>query len=343
MPAYKDGKTGKWYCKFYFEDWNGYRRQKKKSGFKTQREAKSWERDFLQSKVRTPQITISDLCDSYLKNKHSELKPRTLISYESAMRLHIKPHIGSIKAGNLTPLQVKELHTELSKTSSLSNVNYVHSILSAVMNYGVKFYGLNKNPCKDAGRLKVRKTEMRFVTKEEFSSLLPYLSEKYQLFFSILFWGGLRLGEARALTPNDIKDKSIRVNKNVVKVKGGVIVQDTPKTNNSIRTVEIHEKLFNMIVLYCDKIYDKDERIFPMSDDAIRKALNIATEKAQLSHIRIHDLRHSHVSLLIHMGFFPKAIAERIGDTVDTMLNVYSHVYKDDKRKMADMLQEFDN
>lgn len=47
MPTYKDEKTGLWYCKFVYKDWTGKSRQKKKMGFKLQREAKEWELDFL--------------------------------------------------------------------------------------------------------------------------------------------------------------------------------------------------------------------------------------------------------------------------------------------------------
>ncbi|MGN0711372.1 MAG: tyrosine-type recombinase/integrase [Anaerovoracaceae bacterium] len=341
MPAYKDDK-GKWYCKFYYQDWTGERKQKKKSGFKTQREAKEWEREFLRAK-NSAQITVSDLCDSYMKHKTPELKPKSIETYTTTIEKNIKPYIGKIKADELSPLMVKEWHTQLNSSISIPNINYSHTILSAVYNYGVKLYGINRNPCTAAGKLKTQKKEMRIITKEEFNSILPYLSDTYKVMFSILFWAGLRLGECLALTADDIKDKSITVNKNIVKVKGVQIAQDTPKTSNSRRTVEIHDKLYDMILDYIDRLYDKEGRIFPMSDTAARYAFSKACDKAGLGHVRIHDLRHSHVSMLIHMGYYPKAIAERIGDTVNTMMNVYSHIYKDDRRKMADEIGMIDN
>ena len=42
MPAYKDEKQNTWYCQFYYEDWQGNKKKKKKRGFKTKKEAQEW-------------------------------------------------------------------------------------------------------------------------------------------------------------------------------------------------------------------------------------------------------------------------------------------------------------
>lgn len=74
MPAYKDEKTGTWYCKFYYVDWTGTRRQKMKRGFKLQREAKDWERSFLKKQSGSPDMTFQALYDLYLEDIRSRLK-----------------------------------------------------------------------------------------------------------------------------------------------------------------------------------------------------------------------------------------------------------------------------
>ena len=65
MPVYKDNSTGAWYCKFYYVDWKGKKRQKMKRGFKLQREAKDWERMFLEQFAKNPDITFQTLYDKY--------------------------------------------------------------------------------------------------------------------------------------------------------------------------------------------------------------------------------------------------------------------------------------
>ena len=294
MPSYKDEKTGKWYCKFYYEDWNKEKHQKKKSGFKTKREAQAWERDFLEHHTKTSEIIMADLCDKFIENRRMVLKPKSIQSYESTIRLHIKPYIGDIKACDLTPLQIEELHKVLVSKQSVNSTDYVHSVLSSVLNYGIKFYGLKTNPCRIVGRLKHQKSQIRFISINEFNMLLPYFNETYEVLFSLLFWTGIRIGELRALTPKDVSAGEISITKNTVRVKGKDIIQ-SPKSQNGIRTVELHEKLSKMLLEYCNRIYDKDGPIFPMSSQAIRCMLNNACVKAGLPHMRIHDMRHPYV------------------------------------------------
>ena len=59
--AVKKNSKGTWYTKFYYTDWNGKRKQKKKEGFKTKGEAVEFERDFLNKHAGTPDITFGNL------------------------------------------------------------------------------------------------------------------------------------------------------------------------------------------------------------------------------------------------------------------------------------------
>lgn len=344
MPSYKDEKTGKWYCKFYYEDWNGEKHQKKKSGFRTKRDAQAWEREFLENQAQSPDILVSVLCDRFLENRAIFAKPKTIETYRIAIEAHIKPILGSVRVCDLTPVHVEQFHKAMSKDYAVSTINHLHAVLSAVLNYGVKFYGIESNPCRTVGRIKARKTEMPVIKPEEFKKILPFCNTTYQVLFSLLFWTGMRIGEARALTKKDIGDGEIHINKNIVRIKGGDVLQNTPKSPNSIRTVEIHPRLNEMLHDYCGRIYDDGARLFPMSDNTIRYAFHTACRKAGVGPVRIHDIRHSHVAMLIRMGYYPKAIAERIGDTPETVMSVYSHIFKEDKRKMADRIGEmYDN
>lgn len=78
MPAYKDKKTDTWYCKFYYIDWTGTRRQKMKRGFKLQREANEWERNFLEKQSGSPDKTFKALYDLYSEDIRSRLKESTV-------------------------------------------------------------------------------------------------------------------------------------------------------------------------------------------------------------------------------------------------------------------------
>ena len=66
MPTYKNEATGSWYCAFYYTDWLGNRKKKKKEGFKTQREAKTFERQFIEKAEASPDMSFGTLVSIYM-------------------------------------------------------------------------------------------------------------------------------------------------------------------------------------------------------------------------------------------------------------------------------------
>ena len=111
---------------------------------------------------------------------------------------------------------------ENGKPYSQTYMNKIHSQLSAIMNYAVKFYGLRVNPCKAAGAIgKGNAEEMKIWTKDQFDQFIQYEHMRmYRLAFSVLFYSGIREAELLALTPADIYDELLDINKNYAKVKG---------------------------------------------------------------------------------------------------------------------------
>lgn len=81
------------------------------------------------------------------------------------------------------------------------------------------------------------------------------------------------------------------------------------------------------------------ERIFPSTHDKMRKQMQAATEKADLPRIRVHDLRHSHVSLLIDLGFPAPAIAERIGHSSISVTFTYAHFFPTRQHDISNALK----
>lgn len=107
----------------------------------------------------------------------------------------------------------------------------------------------------------------------------------------------------------------------------------------------IHKKLSEDIQNYLVSVYGmaSDTIIFDISRDGFRRRLRHACQSAGVKIIRTHDLRHSHVALLIHMGLFPNAIAKRIGDTPDTVINTYAHIYEEDEKTLVVQLDKMDD
>lgn len=147
--------------------------------------------------------------------------------------------------------------------------------------------------------------------------------------------------ELLALTPADIlPDKSITITKNYAKLKGDELFL-IPKTSRGNRTVTIPEFLYDDIQEYISKLYgiQKKDRIFYFTKSALEKDIKRAAEKAGLPEIRVHDLRHSHASLLINMGFDIFEISRRLGhESVKTTMDTYGHLYPDKAQKLASEL-----
>lgn len=176
---------------------------------------------------------------------------------------------------------------------------------------------------------------------EKFSGAIQKSSVK--LAFDVLFYTGMRSGELLALTPADIlPNKRIDISKNYAKVKGQELFLE-PKTPKAKRYISIPDFLYDDIQNYVAKLYgiEKGDRIFYFPKSALEKEIKRVAEKVGLKPIRVHDLRHSHASMLIEMGFDPLEIADRLGhESVKTTLDTYSHLYPDKDQKLAGALNK---
>lgn len=183
-----------------------------------------------------------------------------------------------------------------------------------------------------------------FWTKDEYDKFIATIDhdDRYYTLFEILFWTGCRVGELLALTKSDIdfQNNQIHISKTYYRMNGEDVIT-TPKTEQSIRTVDIPEFLKNEIKDYVSRIYEcKDnQRLFPMVLEAVQHKMKRNIEKAGVKKIRVHDLRHSHVAYLIHQGVQPLIIKERLGHRdIKITLNTYGHLYPSEQKKVAELL-----
>ncbi len=186
--------------------------------------------------------------------------------------------------------------------------------------------------------------EMNIWTLDQFNQFIAAVDKlAIKVAFEILFWAGLRVGECIALTPADIlPNKIIDVNKTLSRKNGEDRIYD-PKTTKSARQVTIPTFLYDEIQGYIDSLYGikSADKVFYFTKLTLNKALDAFAAIAGIDRIRVHDLRHSHASLLIEMGQPILLISERLGhDNVQTTLNTYAHLYPNKGIELADALQK---
>lgn len=356
MPAYKytlkSGKT-MWYANFYYTEWTGEKRHICKRGFKTQREAKDYERSFLDQQVNSCDIPFSSLVENYMEDMEHRLKPTTMENKRFIIETKLLPYFGKQKICDIDTIKVRKWQNELisyrdenGKPFSQTYLKTVNNQLSAIMNYAVSHYRLQSNPCLAAGSMgRSNADEMNIWTQEEYEKFSNAISKSsMKLAFDILFYTGMRSGELLALTPADIlSTKRIDINKNYAKVKGQELFLE-PKTPKAKRCISIPNFLYNDIQDYISKLYgiEQGDRIFYFTKSALDKEIKRVAAAAGLPAIRVHDLRHSHASMLIEMGFTALEIADRLGhESIKTTLDTYSHLYPDKDQKLADRLNQF--
>lgn len=354
MPAYKDEERGTWYVQFYYTDWTGERKKKKKRGFALKRDAQQWEQDFLKSQKADMNITLSAFVDMYLEDIGHRVRATTLFTKKFVYDNKIRPYLGNRPMNAITSSDVRKWQNELLSSENQDSDNYsptymkyINSQLSALFNYAVKYYNLSENPCHKAGSIgKKNADEMQFWTTDEYKAFIKGVEGKIQAYtaFETLYYTGMRIGELMALTRADVDLNigTINVNKSYVRLNGKDIIGE-PKTPKSNRRITIPSFLVEELKIYINGLYglSDNDRIFSISKYLLVNEMKKTCKETGVKRIRLHDLRHSHASLLIEMGFSPVLIANRLGhENVETTLNTYSHLYPNKQEEVAEKLQK---
>lgn len=340
MTAYKDEKRGTWFVNFRYKDWRGEPKRKAKRGFRTRRDALRWERDFKERMGGAASMSFDAACEAYMADNAPRLRETTLAQKRYCIEGMLKPYFGGMLVGDIDARAViawenelLECRTPKGKPYSATYLNAICSQLSAIMNHLLRFYGLPSNPVRAAGKIGAKdRREMQFWTKDEYLRFSDAIADKpcSHLAFEILFWCGLRVGEMLALTPADIDldAPSLYINKSVARM-GGEDLLNPPKTPQSYRAVTMTDFLAEELAEYLRLRgpSNPNARIFPtMTKHLLHHEMTCGAKKAGVKRIRIHDLRHSHASMLVAMGASVPSIAARLGHSGETVTHRYIHL-----------------
>ena len=353
MAAFKDKKNGSWYVQFRYTDWRGERQQKLKRGFATKKEAQAWEREFLMQKQADVNMSFESFVALYEKDIKPKLKLNTWLSKEHIIRTKILPYFGKLKISEISTKEVIAWQNEMlayrdekKKPYSQTYLKTLHNQLSAIFNHAVRYYELRSNPAAKAGNMGSEEhKEMLFWTKEEYKKFSFEMMDKPVSFyaFEMLYWCGIREGELLALTAADFdfEKETVRINKSYQRLHGEDVIT-TPKTKKSNRIIKMPKFLCEEMQEYLQMLYGlkKKDRIFTVTKSYLHHEMDRGAKAAGVKRIRIHDLRHSHISLLIDMGFSAVAIADRVGHESIDITYQYAHLFPSKQTEMADRLDD---
>lgn len=352
----KDGR--KWIFEIRYK---GKRYKSKK--FLTKKEATAAERAYYeeQDKIGNQSLmTLGDLFKDHYNYQKDKVKATTLVNYTKKM-----PHFKSlwdIKLDQLTIHDIEKWRQEVNseKLATRTKNDYM-KYLKSVLNYGIMWYDFNfssmYNKMVNFTDPNEMPKEMQFYTKDEFKQFISVEEDlKYRTLFKTLFYCGLRRGELRGLTWNniDFNRKELSVVQNVVNVNGdcGYWQITTPKTKTSKRKIPIPKALLKDLIKYkeeCRKYYGFEDSWFvfgditPIHPHTIWKRKNEDAIKAGVKQIRLHDFRHSCASMLINNGCNITMVAKYLGHSkIDETLNTYSHMYQSDLESIVASIDDED-
>lgn len=187
--------------------------------------------------------------------------------------------------------------------------------------------------------------EMEFWTKEEYLKFSEAMMDKPISYyaFELLYWCGVREGELLALSPSDFnfEKRTLRINKSYQRLEGEDVIS-TPKTKNRNRIVKMPQFLCDEMQDFFKQYYSlqPDDRIFPVTKYYLSHEMDRGCKESGVKRIRVHDLRHSHVSLLINMGFTALAIGKRVGHSAEKITYRYAHLFPSVQTEMVDRLDQ---
>ena len=338
--SYHFNKEKKYYEVSFRVIINGKRKQIHRRGFPTVKAAKDFEREFLHKNNNSIEMSFKNLYELYIEYISKRVKERYLISKKSVFK-NILPFFENYQLNEITPLIISEWQNEmLDKKFKNNYLRLCNAQLKTIFTYADKFFDI-KNPMKKLDPIcSSEKKELNIWSVEDFNLFYNSLKKEiHKILFLFLFWTGARIGETLAVTYSDIDFENNLININKSYWSGKVT---TPKTKSSIRKIKISPNLKNELENYTKKLYNlqNEDRIFLINPVTANQFLSRKSKGLNLKKVSVHDLRHSHASLLIGNGVNIVAVSKRLGHANTSMtLNVYSHLLVDSEDKLIEKIE----
>ena len=340
-------------------DANGKRRQKWHSVKGTKRDAEREMARLVNSLnvgdyIEPSKIRVSEFLTKWLADyAKANVSPKTYERYEQIIDSSIAPKLGAHRLADLRPMHIQGFYSEAMREGrrdgkgglSAQTVLHFHRLLHKALAQAVKWQLLARNPADAVDPPKPEKKSMRALDEGETAELLRYV-EGSPLYMPVLLavTTGLRRGEILALRWRDIDmDKALAtVTRSLEQTKEGLRFK-RPKTERSSRNVALPSFAVEALKRYrveqathrlkLGPVYEDQDLICARDDGAAIPPNTLSTNfastirRSTMSHVRFHDLRHTHATQLLKHGVHPKVVSERLGHSkIGITLDTYSHV-----------------
>lgn len=297
-------------------------------------------------------LSLEAYLKRWIEERARQLEASTVESYERLIRVHIVPRVGKVQLAKLSPLQVQTMMSGIADTVGVRTANACRTLLYSALKQAVRWQLVTRNVVEATDPLKHVTKEPDLWTAAEASRFLDVI-QGHRLYaaFYLEMSTGLRRGELLGLRWEDVQGDSLWVRQQLVFSKGVFVFKPT-KTERSTRRVAVSPDVLAVLGQHLRHqqaqrellggswpetglvfVSEVGTAIHPRNFDRTWKKLK---QQADVPHIRLHDLRHLHVSLLVRQGFDPRAVADRVGHTNPAFtMRRYSHMFDEQRSAMA--------
>ena len=346
----------------YFDKETNKRKQKNMGSYPLKRDANKRlnevkEEIYKEELLLPNEIILQDFLLDFLEKYKMNLSITTYNCYMRICKKYIIPLLGDIKLCDIRPIHIQNYVDDLLDLLTPQTIKVHLNILNLALKRAYRLKLIKENVVQFVEVPKNKKYKNEIYNAEDMKKLLEKSRETSLELPIILASGlGLRISEILGLTWNniDFNDFTITIDKITVRDKGQVILKE-PKTESSIRTISAPKEIILMLKqLKKDRLAAKlrgekshrelifyDKNLNPVAQDVLSKKFRHFLQENNLKHIRFHDLRHSHVTMLIDAKVPIKVISERVGHSnVNTTLNIYSHALREMDQEASDKISD---
>lgn len=312
---------------------------------------------------------FSEIYDLWATSYAETVKESTYATTVRIMKNHVLPELGNIYLDKITPLMCQSAVNKWFKQAPKTYKKYIR-YSSSVFNYARRLKMINENPMDSVFRPKVKETvhkpKYNFYTRNELKTFLHFakkLGIKPYTFFFVMSFCGLRRGEMLGLKWSDIdfNKKTLTVNRTASRGLNNRQIIQTPKTYNSWRVLDLDSKTVSIlkewqiqqrkemaIIKLNQDLYIFDGTVkgypanVPMLDTKPNKWDEKISEMAGIRHIRVHDFRHTHASLLFESGASMQDVKDRLGhSSIKTTMDIYTHITQSRRKETTKKFSEY--